>query len=145
MKSLIATALLFASFSTYAQEAGSVDSFLSVLPLGVHQGQDERSLDCTVKVTEANFPAKAISVSIENNKSKIFKTIQDGSEFLFRPYKQEFIQADRYYIDSTRSSYVERIIRTVKAGDKSLYIVVANETTVNRETFVEMVDCIVKL
>ncbi len=144
MKSLIAAALLLTSLSTFAQEAGSVDSLLSVLPLGTHQGQDDRAQDCRVSVTEANFPSKAISVTVENNKSKIFKTITDGSEFLFRAYKQEFIQTDRYYIDATRSAYVERIIRTVKAGDKSLYVIVANETTVNRERFVEMVECVVK-
>lgn len=145
MKSLIATALLLTSFSTFALEAGSVDSLLSVLPLGVHQGQDDSAQDCTVSVSEVNFPAKALSVSLENSKSKIFKTINDGSEFLFRAYKQEFIQTDRYYVDSTRSSYVDRIIRTVNAGDKRLYVVVANETTVNRERFVEMIECVVNL
>lgn len=145
MKSLIATALLIASFSTFAGEASSVDSLLSVLPLGKHEGIDDRAQACSVSVTEANFPAKAISVTVENNKTKIFKTITDGSEFLFRAYKKEFIQTDRYYVDSTRSSYVDRIIRTVIAGDNSLYVVVANETTVNRERVVEMIECVVNL
>lgn len=145
MKSLIAMALLVASFSTFAGESGSVDSFLSVLPLGKHQGSDDRGQSCSVTVTEANFPAKDISVTVENNKSRIFKIINDGSEFLFRAYKKEFIQTDRYYVDSTRNSYVDRIIRTVIAGENSLYVVVANETTVNRERVVEMVECVVEL
>lgn len=145
MKSLIATALLLASFSTFAAEEGSVDSFLSVLPMGTHTGTDDLGRACQVTVSEANFPAKSISVQAENDKLKIFKVINDGSEFLFRAYKKEFIQTDRYYVDATRNSYVERIVRTVLAGDNRLYVVVANEITVNRDRKVELVECVVNL
>lgn len=144
MKSLIAAALLMVSFSTFAAE-GSVDSFLSVLPFGVHTGVDDKGQACKVSVSEANFPAKAISVQAENDKLKVFKMINDGSEFLFRAYKKEFIQTDRYYVDATRNSYVERIVRTVIAGENRLYVVVANEITVNRDRKVELVECVVNL
>ncbi|AUN97249.1 hypothetical protein DOM21_15410 [Bacteriovorax stolpii] len=144
MKSLIATALLLASVSTFAAES-AVDTFLSVLPLGSHSGVDDKGNACKVTVSEANFPAKAISVQAENADLKIFKVINDASEFMFRGYKKEFIQTDRYYVDSTRNSYVDRVVRTVVAGDELLYVVVANEITVNRDRKVELVECVVNL
>lgn len=145
MKALIAVALMTVSFSTFGNDLGSVDSFLSVLPEGTYTGADDRGNSCEVAVSEVNFPAKAISVTVSNNKDKIFKIINDGSEFLFRAYKQEFIQTERQYVDATRNSYIERIVRTVNAGDNRLYVVVANELTVNRERTVEAVECVVNL
>ncbi len=142
MKALIAVALMTVSFSTFSNDLGSVDSFLSVLPVGTYTGADDRGNACEVAVSEVNFPAKAISVTVANNKNRIFKIINDGSEFLFRAYKQEFIQTDRQYVDATRNSYIERIVRTVNAGDNRLYVVVANELTVNRERTVEAVECV---
>ena len=143
MKSLIAAALMIVSISSHANELGSVDSFLSVLPVGEYKGHDDKGAACAITVNEVNFPEKAISVTAVNDKNKVYKVIKDGSEFLFRAYKQEFIQVNRYYVDASRNSYVERIVRTVNAGDNRLYVVVAIETTVNRDRTVEAVECIV--
>lgn len=143
MKSLIAAALLIVSISSHASELGSVDSFLSVLPVGTYKGTDDKGAECTIAVNEVNFPEKAISVTAVNAKNKVYKVIKDGSEFLFRAYKQEFIQVNRYYVDASRNSYVERIVRTVNAGDNRLYVVVAIETTVNRDRTDEAVECVV--
>lgn len=145
MKAFIAAALMTVSLSAFSNDLGSVDSFLSVLPVGTYTGTDDRGNSCEAAVSEVNFPAKAIAVTVSNNKNKIFKIINDGSEFLFRAYKQEFIQTERQYVDATRNAYVERIIRTVNAGDNRLYVVVANELTVNRERTVEAVECVVYL
>lgn len=144
MKSLILTALLLVSSSTFAG-VGAVDTFLSVLPLGTYSGTDDNGAACTVTISEANFPAKAISVQAQNAELKIFKTINEGSEFFFKAYKKEFIQSDRYYVDATRNSYVDRIVRTTLAGENQIYVVVANEITVNRDRKVEMVECVVNL
>lgn len=143
MKTLIAAALMIISISSFSAELGSVDSFLSVLPLGSYQGYDDKGVSCVVSVTEVNYPAKAILVMASNDKNQTTKVIQDGSEFVFRAYKQEFIQTDRYYVDASRNSYVEKIVRTVNAGDNRLYVVVALETTVNRERTVEAVECVI--
>lgn len=143
MKAFIATALMMISLSTFSNEMGSVDSLLSVLPQGTYSGSDDNGNACEVVVAEVNFPAKAISVTASNNKEKIFKVITDGTEFLFKAYKQEFIQVERQYVDATRNSFIERIIRTVNAGDNRLYVVVANEITVNRERTIQAVECIV--
>lgn len=143
MKTLIAAALMIISISSFGNELGSVDSFLSVLPVGEYSGRDDKGIDCTVSVNEVNFPAKALLVTASNDKYKSFKVIKDGSEFLFRAYKQEFIQADRYYVDASRNSFVEKIVRTVNAGVNRLYIVVARETTINRDRTVEAVECVV--
>ncbi|MBC7430128.1 MAG: hypothetical protein H7336_16050 [Bacteriovorax sp.] len=145
MKALIAAVLMIVSVSTFSAEMGSVDSLLSVLPVGSYQGQDDAGNACNVIVNDVNYPAKALSITVSNNKSTIFKIINDGSEFLFRAYKKEFIQTERQYVDSTRSSYVDRIIRTVIGGDNTLYVVVANELTVNRDRTVESVECVIKL
>jgi hypothetical protein len=133
------------SVSTFSMEMGSVDSLLSVLPIGSYTGIDDAGAFCSIEVDEVNFPMKSLVVTASNQNASIFKTINDGSEFLFRVYNKEFIQVDRQYVDSTRSSYIERIIRTVIAGDKKLYVVVANELTMNRSSSVEIIDCVINL
>ena len=143
MKSFIAAALMIVSISSFGSELSSVDAFLSVLPLGTHTGKDDNGVACSVSVVEVNYPAKDIAVTAVNAKNKVFKVIKDGSDFFFRAYKEEFIQVDRYYVDASRNSYVEKIVRTVNAGDNRLYVVVANETTINRERTVEKVECVV--
>lgn len=143
MKSLIASALMIMSISSFGAELGSVDSFLSVLPLGTYSGKNDQGVECSISVREVNYPDKTIVVVGSNAKSKVSKVIKDGSEFLFRAYKQEFIQTDRIYVDASRNSYVDKIVRTVNAGDNRLYVVVANETTVNRDRTVESVECVV--
>jgi hypothetical protein len=145
MKVLIAAVLMIVSFSTYSSEMGSVDSLLSVLPLGTYSGVDEEGNSCGVNVNAVNFPEKVLSVVVFNNKARIFKIINDGTVFQFREYKKEFIQSERQYVDSTRSTYVDRIIRTSIAGANTLYVVVANELTINRDRTVESVECVVKL
>lgn len=144
MKTLITAALMIVSISSFGAELGSVDSFLSVLPVGNYQGHDDKGVECAVSVNEVNYPAKALLVTATNNKNKNFKVIKDGSEFVFRAYKQEFIQADRYYVDASRNSFVEKIVRTVNAGFNRLYVVVATETTINRDRAVEAVECVFK-
>lgn len=143
MKTLIAAALMIVSISSFGSELGSVDSFLSVLPVGHYSGRDDKGVDCSVTVSEVNFPAKALLITATNDTGNSFKVIKDGSEFLFRAYKQEFIQTDRYYVDASRQSYVEKIVRTVNAGINRLYVVVARETTINRERTVEAIECVV--
>jgi hypothetical protein len=143
MKKLITAALMMVSISSFGNELGSVDSFLSVLPLGNYSGRDDKGVMCSVLVSEVNFPAKALLITASSNQNTSFKVIKDGSEFAFRAYKQEFIQTDRYYIDASRNSYVEKIVRTVNAGKNRLYVVVARETTINREHTVEAVECVV--
>jgi hypothetical protein len=143
MKTLITAALMMISISSFGNELGSVDSFLSVLPVGDYSGHDDEGTKCSILVSEVNFPAKALLITASNNQNTSFKVIKDGSEFFFRAYKQEFIQTDRYYIDASRNSYVEKIVRTVNAGKNRLYVVVARETTINRERTVEAVECVV--
>lgn len=146
MKTLIAAALMIVSMSTFANdERSSVDSFLSVLPVGNYQGKDDSGLGCSISVNEVNFPAKAILVSAINPKIKVTKLVKEGSEFLFRAYKKEFIQTDRYYVNDSRNAYVEKIVRTVLAGDKLLYIVVAAETSINGHRSSDKVECVVGL
>lgn len=145
MKRVIALALMMASFSTFANHMGSVDSLLSVLPQGTFNGKDDLGVACSVSVYEVNFPAKAIAVQVNKRNSKIMKVVSDGSDFRFVAYKKEFVQTERYYVDDTRTSYVERVVRTVLAGDKQQYVVVSNEVVVNRDRTVEAIDCVVDL
>ena len=145
MKKLITLAIMITSFSTFANNMGSVDSFLSVLPLGTFKGVDDLGISCSVSVYEVNFPAKAIAVEVNKRNMKIMKVISEGSDFRYIAYKKEFVQMDKYFVDSTRSSYVERVIRTVLAGDKQQYVIVSNEIVVNRERTVNAVDCVVNL
>lgn len=140
MKSFIAIAFSFCSLAAFSADPGAVDTLLSVLPTGTHTGEK-----CSVTVNVADYPEKSVYVSVTNEHSTIFKIVADASEFYFKAHKKEFIQTDRISIDDTRSSFVERIIRTVLADDKKLYVVVAEEVTVNRERRVEEVECVVNL
>ncbi|MBY0416194.1 MAG: hypothetical protein K2Q18_18620 [Bdellovibrionales bacterium] len=145
MKRLIACVLLLSSFSTFGYEQGAVDAFTAILPVGTYQGETEINTNCDVNVAEVNFPEKAITVTVNDNNNRLFKVIKEGSEFRLRAYKSEFIQTERFYVDDNRTSYVDRIVRTVNAGENRLYVVVANEATVNREVRQEAVECVVKL
>ena len=143
MKSLFSIIALLCTLSVFGMEPGSVDALLSVLPIGTHAGVNDSGEKCSVMVSEVNYPLKALSISALNANNRVFKQVMDGSEYLFRAHKQEFIQSDRYYVDSTRSAYVDRVIRTVNAGEGKLYVVIANEVTVNRDLAVEAVDCVI--
>lgn len=145
MKTLIAAALMMVSVSTFANERSSVDSFLSVLPVGQYAGKDDQGVECSVAVNEVNFPAKAILVTGENAKNKVTKVVKEGSEFFFRAYKKEFIQTDRYYVDASRNAYFEKIVRTLNAGENLLYVVTAIETNINGNRSTEKVECVVSL
>lgn len=145
MKTLIIAALMMVSVSTFAGERSSVDSFLSVLPVGQYQGRDDSGVECKISVNEVNFPKKAILITGESSKNKVTKMVKEGSEFFFKAYKKEFIQADRYYADASRSSYFEKIVRTVNAGDNLLYVVTALETNLNGSRTTEKVECVVSL
>jgi hypothetical protein len=143
MKSLIGTLFLITTFSAFGSDLGAVDSMLSILPIGTHIGQTDAGDRCSVVVNEVNFPDKVISITAIDNKNKVFKIIADGSDFLFRAHKSEFIQTDRFYVNANRNSYVERVIRTFRTGHNRLYVAVAHETTVNREVSTESVECVV--
>lgn len=145
MKSLIAAVLMMVSVSTFANERSSVDSFLSVLPVGQYEGKDDRGALCSVAVTEVNFPEKAILITGENAKNKVTKMVKEGSEFFFKAFKKEFIQTDRYYVDASRNAYFEKIVRTVNAGENLLYTVVAIETNISGNRSTEKVECVVNL
>lgn len=150
MKKKFIIAAFLLSFSIFASEDGSdriigpVDNFLSILPLGTHNGVDEIGSQCSVIVEEVNYPEKVISVSVLNGNHRIFKTIKEDSEFFIRLGSKEFIQSDRFFVDDTRSSYVDRIVRTALADDNKLFVIVANEVTINRERFVDALSCLVK-
>lgn len=145
MKVLIAAALMILSVPTFSAETSSVDSFLSVLPFGTYQGNDGFGSACHVTVSALNDAGKALSVSVSNSKSTQFKVINDGSEFYFKNYRKEFIQTDRQFTDSTKTSYVDKTIRTMIAGENTLYVIVATEVTQNTELPVKSVECVIKL
>ena len=143
MKFIIASFLLITAFSTHASDTSAADSSLSILPIGQYHGKTDAGVDCSVIVNEVNYPDKVITVTAIDNRLKVFKIINEGVGFLFRPYKSEFIQTERYYVTSDRTSYVDNIIRTVSAGERSLYVTVAQERTVNRDFSVKAVECVV--
>ena len=135
MKSLIAIAFSLLTLTASAQDLGAVDSLLSVLPLGVHQGEN-----CSVTVKEVEFPVRSAYVYVKNNDTTIFKIVKDGSEFSLKPHRRIFLQIESVTIDDTRSSEIERTIRT-NNSDKGLYVVVEEAVTVNRDRRSEVAGC----
>lgn len=140
MKRLMTIALTLCSFAVFSAENNAVDSLLSVLPVGNHNGKD-----CVVNVNVAEFPVRSAFVKLSNDKNSILKIVSEGSEFFFEDYKREFIQTEYVTIDDTRSSSVERIIRTVMVDEKQTYVVVEEAVTVNRERRSDIVECVVSI
>lgn len=145
MKTLMVMASMLVSLSTFASEQDAVDSFLSVLPIGHNLGVDDQGRECSMTVSEVNFPQKAILITGENNKNKVSKMVAEGSEFLFRAHRKEFIQTHRHYVNASKTSYFEKIVRTLIAGDNLLYVVTATETNINGRFNVDKVECVVDL
>lgn len=140
MKSLIAIAFSLLTLTASAHDLGAVDSLLSVLPLGTHKGYG-----CAVTVSEVEYPVRSAYVRVTNKDTTIFKIIKDGSDFFFTDFRKEFIQTEYVTIDDTRSSSVERIIRTFIVDEKKLYVVVEESVTVNRDRRAEIAECIVTI
>ena len=142
MKTLI-VALMMISGSAHAFEKSSVDSFLSILPIGQYFGTDDHGAECSVKVSEVNYPDKAILITGTNLNNKVSKMVEEGSVFLLKAYKKEFIQTNRYYLDNSKNTYYEKIVRTINAGENLLYVVTALETNLNGRLKIDKIECIV--
>lgn len=140
MRSLLVLALTFCSFAVFGAERNAVDSLLSVLPVGTHSGEG-----CSVNVSVADYPVRSVYVNMSKNDHSIFKLVNEDDEFLFREYRKEFIQTDYITIDDTRSSKLERIIRTIIVDQKRLYVVVEEAVTVNRERRSDVIECVVTI
>ena len=142
---MIIAVLICITATVSAFEKGPVDSFLSVLPLGQYKGFDESGNECSIIVKEVNYPDKAILITGTNLKNKVSKMVEEGSVFLLKAYKKEFIQTNRYYLDNSKNTYYEKIVRTINAGENLLYVVTALETNLNGRMKIEKIECIVKI
>jgi hypothetical protein len=145
MKSLIAAALMVMSFSTFSTEASSVETLLSILPLGNHSGINAKNEKCVVSVSETNYPTKALIVEIISPTKKIFKVINEGSFFKFNGDLKEYVQQTRHYVDETRSSFVERSISTMGIGNLLVDVEIIHEVVISRERSIQAGFCTVML
>jgi len=145
MKRLLALVLSFISLSTFAAGSGAVEKFITFLPLGTYDGATDKNEKCHVVVEEVNFPKKDIQVTISNTNREIKKLIEENSQFGFKDYKREFVQTERKFLGDDEYNYVERIVRTVSAGDKKQYVVVSYSVAVNTKTNTEIAECVVDL
>jgi hypothetical protein len=141
MKSLIAAALMVMSFSTFSTEASSVESLLSILPLGNHSGINAKNEKCVVSVSETNYPTKTLVVEIISPTKKIFKVINEGSFFKFNGELKEYVQQTRHYVDETRSSFVERSISTMGIGNLLVDVEIIHEVVISRERSIQAGFC----
>lgn len=145
MKSLISAALMIMSFSTFSTEVSSVDTLLSILPLGNHSGINAKNEKCVVSVSETNYPSKALVVEIISPTKKIFKVINEGSYFKFNSDLKEYVQQTRHYVDETRSSFVERTISTMGIGNLLVDVEIIHEVVISRERSIQAGFCTVML
>lgn len=146
MKNILALVLtmstVFAS-AVQSSEAPATSALLSILPVGEYYGKNDEGVQCRVIVNESNYPDKVITVTAIADKLKVFKIINKDVSFLFRAHRSEFIQSERHYVSSDRTAYVDNIVRTVIAGDRLLFVVVAQSRTVNRDVSTHSVECVV--
>lgn len=142
MKFLLVLALSLVASNSFA---GAVEKFTSFVPVGAYIGSNENVGTCFVTVDEVNFPKKDIQVTVLVGNLELKKLIESGSHYGYKDFKKEFVQTERSLVSADESNYVERIIRTVSAGDKKQYVVVSYSTVVNRETHTETAECVIDL
>lgn len=142
MKILLVLALSLVTSNSFA---GAVETFTSFIPVGAYVGNNEDVGTCFVTVDEVNFPKKDIQVTVLVGNLGLKKLIESDSSYAHKDYKKEFIQTERKLVSADESNYVERIIRTVSAGDKKQYVVVSYSTVVNRERHTETAECVIDL
>lgn len=147
MKTLLVLVLILGSFSTFAFEGktSAADKLTSYLPLGTYTGQTDDGVACGVYVSEANFPKKDIQVRVVSGKSDLTNLIEENSVYSYKDYKKEFIQTERSLIGVGETNYVERIIRTVNAGEGKQYVVVSYSVVLNRSRDTQTAECVVDL
>lgn len=147
MKYLLFISLLSSlSLAKAAQiESSASQKFLSYLPQGQYTGLSDAGVDCTVSVSEVNFPKKDILVQVREGGVELSKLIAEHSDFAHKDYKREFIQTDRSFIGASTGNFVERIVRTVSAGTNAQYVVVSYAVTLNRHRDVQTAECVINL
>jgi uncharacterized protein YdeI (BOF family) len=146
MKFLIVLTLAALSCQSMAfAETGAAEKFTSFVPLGQYTGTNDQVESCQVLVSEVNSPKTDIQVTVSLNGKSLSKLIVDGSAFSYKDYKREFIQTNRKQLGSDDTSYVEKIVRTVNAGDKLQYVTVSNSVVNNTDSKIESLDCVINL
>lgn len=145
MKILLALAMSLAALNSFASDSSAVDKLTSYLPVGSYSGATDQGSACQVNVSEVNYPKKDIRVRVIEGNNDLSKIIANGSVFRYRDYKKEFIQSDHTVIGSDDVNYVERIIRTVNAGDNKLYVVVSYSTMLNTNAETQVAECVINL
>lgn len=145
MKVLLVLTLSFFCFNTFAKSVSVVDKLTSYLPVGFYEGRNDQGEFCSVQVSEVNYPKKDIQVRVMTSKADLTKLVEEFSEAAYKDYKREFIQTETNIVGSDDTQYVERILRTVTAGDKKQYVVVSYSVVNNRERQTEEASCIVDL
>ncbi|MBC7539150.1 MAG: hypothetical protein H7281_10035 [Bacteriovorax sp.] len=145
MKILLALAISLAAFNSFASGSDAVNKLTSYLPIGSYTGSTDQGTACLVSVSEVNYPKKDIQVRVIEGNNDLTKLVTEGSEFGFKDYKKEFIQIDHTIVGNDDVNYVERIIRTVNAGDNKLYVVVSFSAVFNTNTDTQVAECIINL
>lgn len=143
MKSLVLIVILAICHNTFAQTMSAVEALSSVIKVGEYKGKNENGR-CVVLVSEVNYPQKALAVKVSDKLNSVTKLVEEGSEFKLG-MRKEFIQTTTSSIDENEDSYVERIVRTVLAGENQLYVVTSYATVMNREINRTAVDCVINL
>lgn len=145
MKILVVLTLSFLCFSNFASAMSVVDKLTSYLPEGFYEGRNDQGEFCSVQVSAVNFPKKDIQVRVMTSKSDLTKLVEENSQAGYKDYKREFIQTETSVLGSDDTQYVERILRTVSAGDKKQYVVVSYSVVNNTDRQTEEASCVVDL
>jgi hypothetical protein len=145
MKYILVLTLSLFCFDTFAQRkpASVVDKLVSYLPVGFYEGKNDQDEFCSVQVSEVNYPKRDVQVRVMVPGHDLTKLVEENSQALTRDYKREFIQTDKSIFGSDDTQYIERILRTVIAGDKKQYVVVSYSVVANTERTNEEASCIV--
>lgn len=147
MKVLLALVLSLGAFAINAGEleATATEKLTSYLPSGYYLGRNDQNEFCSVTVSEVNYPKKDVQVRVVAGAVDLTKLVEENSEFGYKDHKKEFIQTERSLVGVEVYNYVERIIRTVDAGEGKLYVLVSYSVVINRSSNTDVAECVINL
>ncbi len=140
MKKLMSLLALSLSFNSPAQlvELNAVDAFQMIIKPGIYHGKNDLNENCHATIEK---DGSDLIITVLTETSYASKTIYARDEYAFRINRNEFLQIERNYIDD--QSYIEKVVRTLTAGNRKLYIVASEQSVYGHDSLSNQAECVI--
>lgn len=130
--------LLSMNVSAQLVDLNAVEAFQMIIKPGIYYGKNDLNESCYASIEKDGAD---LIVTVLTDTSFASKVIFSRDEYAFRIHRNEFLQIERNYIDD--QSYIEKVVRTLTAGDRKLYIVASEQAVYGRESLSTQAECVV--